>query len=337
MSMMSMLASLQKIGEPKPGKAIPAFPHGFYSAPKNLRAAMQAMNAPTSQDWSQVSDIFRDDYWTDEVQGVTWDGSHWIFSTNANQDKPGCEDKAIYVFKGGQSLGDGKWISRIKYKDVPHPVGGVKESDDHWGQLCYYNGFVYVSHFWVGGPKYGRSNVVVFKNNGGFLEFSEWIELDMPKSPDGRMEKAEFQAINPWDSMMYTCFGSGKVNEFFMHDIHSGKYTGNMIKFDVPVTQVQGACFSPNGHLYIATNERLPGNIKYQKICYYSALNGHLLGVIPVLAQESEQELEGICYATVAFSNGKSAQIHAVLLENPLVALDNIFFKSFSSTKPDLV
>ena len=337
MTEISMRAGLKNIGEPKSGKAIPAFPSGFCSAPKSLRQAIQSMHAPTSQDWSQVSDIFRDDSWTDEVQGVAWDGSHWIFSANANQLKPGANDKAIYVFKGGQSLGDDKWLSMIKYKKVPHPIGGTKESDDHWGQLCYYDGFVYVSHFWANGPKKGISNVVVFKNNDGFLNFHKWIELERPKSPtDGRQEKAEFQAINPWDGPLYTCFGSGTIHEFFMHDI-DGHYTGKTIKFDVPVTEVQGACFSPKGHLYVSTNAKLPGDPHRQTIWYYSALNGHRLGVIPVLAQEDNQELEGICYGQVSFSGGKTAQIHAILLENPLLALDNIFFKSFSSAKPDLV
>jgi hypothetical protein len=337
MTEISMRAGLKKIGEPKSGRAIPAFPSGFCSAPQSLRQAVRAMDAPASQDWSQVSDIFRDDSWTDEVQGVAWDGSHWIFSANANQSKPGANDKAIYVFKGGQSLGDDKWLSMIKYKQVPHPIGGTKESDDHWGQLCYYDGFVYVSHFWANGPKKGISNVVVFKNNDGFLNFHKWIELERPKSPtDGRQEKAEFQAINPWDGLLYTCFGSGTIHEFFMHDI-DGHYTGKTIKFDIPVTEVQGACFSPNGHLYVSTNAKLPGDPHRQTIWYYSALNGHRLGVIPVLAQEDNQELEGICYGQVSFSGGKTAQIHAILLENPLLALDNIFFKSFSSAKPDLV
>jgi hypothetical protein len=160
----------------------------------------------------------------------------------------------------------------------------------------------------------------------------------MPKSPtDGRQQKAEFQAINPWDGLLYTCFGSGDIREFFMHDIESGRYTGKTIQFDIPVTAVQGACFSPNGHLYIATNATLPGDQKHQTIWYYSSLNGHRLGVIAVLAQEDGQELEGICYGQVSFPGGKTAQIHAVLLENRDVALDNIFFKSFSSAKSDIV
>ena len=107
----------------------------FYSKNKSLKAAMRSMDAPETQDWQQVSDTFRNDYWTDEVQGVAWNGSHWIFSTNANQDKPGAEDKAIYVFKGGHTIGDGDWSARIKYKDVPHPIAGTVESDCHWGSL----------------------------------------------------------------------------------------------------------------------------------------------------------------------------------------------------------
>jgi hypothetical protein len=81
----------------------------------------------------------------------------------------------------------------------------------------------------------------------------------------------------------------------------------------------------------------MPGDDEYQTIWYYSALNGHRFGVIPVLAEEKmpEQELEGICYAAVQVPGGAAAQIHAVLLENRDAALDNIFFKSFRTTAPD--
>lgn len=327
--MSSYRAQLAKIGI-QPGT--PWSYQDFYSRPQSLRQAMHAMDAPASEDWSQVYDVHHHSYWTDEVSGVASDGSHWIFSTNANQGKPDVEDKSIYVFKIG-----GDQTSRIKYKDVPHPLAGIHESDDHWGQVTYYNGFVYVSHFWSGGPKKGVGNVVVFQNNDGFLVFNKWIELEKVKSSDdlnGAPRNVEFQAINPWDGQFYTCYGGGVVNEFFIHDIETGAYTGRTIKFDVPMSKVQGACFSSNGHLYVATNEYLPKNSKYQTIWYYSALNGHRLGVIPVLAEAKlpDQELEGICYANVG-----SAQIYAVLLENPDIELDDIFFKGFSSSKPDIV
>jgi hypothetical protein len=332
--MLSYRASLAKIGIPD---AAHVSYRGFVSRPRTLRQTIASMDAPTSQEWPQVAETFRDDDWTDEVQGVAWDGSHWVFSANANQMKPGHNDKAVYVFKGGDSLADNNWLSLKKYKDVPHPMSGTTESDDHWGQLCSFGGYVYIAHFWAGGPNHGAS-VVVFANTNGTLEFSKWIKLEEPTSPtDGRHQMAEFQALNPWDGLFYTCFGSGDIHEFFIHDAHTGQWTGRTLKLSTPVSQVQGACFSPNGHLYIATNAKLPSDSRYQTIWYYSALNGHQFGVIPVLAEEDNQELEGICFANVTVPGGKSAQIHAVLLENQTVALDNIFFKSFGSAQPNLV
>lgn len=329
----------------------------FHSKPQSLRQAIRAMDAPSSQQWQQVSDLFLDEDWTDEVQGVAWNGSHWIFSTNANQIKPGHEDKALYVFKGGQHLGDKDWVTRIKYANIPHLIASevlpgleieVTESDSHYGQLTYHDGFLYVSHFWKNGPKAGQANVIQFKSSGAELVFQDWIKLDRPKSPtDGTEDMAEFQGINPWNGMFYTCFGGpGPVFEFFQHDPENGNFTGETLKLAVPVSWVQGACFSPNGHLYIASNAKLPGNENFQTIWYYSALNGHLFGVIPVLAEESSeedsadslsQELEGICYANVIVAGGQQAQIHAVLLENRAPALDNIFFKSFRADKQEVV
>src|SRR5262245_15381086 len=308
------------------------------------------MDAPAADSWSQVADIFRDDDWTDEVQGVAWDGSHWLFSANANQDKPGHEDKALYVFKGGNTLSDGNWKTRIKFTSVPHPIAGTTESDDHWGQLTFFDGRVYVAHFWYN-DQTDLGNAVVFKDTDGALEYEQWIELEQPTSPtDHRKDRAEFQAINPWDGMIYSCFGGGDIHEFFIHERtgpHAGRWTGRAITLNPPVKYVQGACFSPNGHLYIATNAKLPGQPKYQTIWYYSALNGHQFGVIPVLAEQAEddkpgedslsQELEGICFGKVIAPNGRPAQIHAVLLENETVALDDLFLKSFASSTPDLV
>ena len=117
-----------------------------------------------------------------------------------------------------------------------------------------------------------------------------------------------------------------------------------------------------NGHLYIATNEKLPrayadddfkrlvkifhldlaADSRFQTIWYYAALNGHRFGVIPVLAEagdrdEDDQELEGICYADVATKAGIRVQIHAVLLDNHDIALDNIYFKSFGAEDPNVV
>jgi|GEM_PF-2273442 hypothetical protein len=342
--MISYRTGLAKIGI-APGSSVSYL--GFYLKPKSLRQAIAWMEA-ASQEWSQISEIFLDQFWTDEVQGVGWDGSHWIFAANANQSKPGSNDKAIYVFKHGQPLTDNNWVSILKFKDVPHPIAGMRE-DEHWGQLCCANGLVYVSQFWSDG-----SNVVVFKNANGVLELDRWIDLEkVPRSAGAVSEKVEFQAIDPWKGLLYTCFGGGDIQKFFIHEPQAddvgnwhGKFTGRAIEFEVPVRHVQGACFSPDGYLYISSNVKLPGDPRFQTIWYYSVLNGHRMGVIGVLAQESAdedpddpeldnlaQELEGICFREVTVTGGKAARIEAVLLENPSAALDNIFFKTFQRSR----
>lgn len=320
--MISYREHLEKIGI---GRDEAVSYRAFYSYPMSLRQAIRSMNAPPDRQWDQVSDIFRDETWTEEVQGVAWNGSHWIFSANANQIKTLSDDKAIYVFAAGSTLSDDEWATRIKYHQVPHPIAGTSESDCHWGQVTYYDGFVYVAHFWELDNRRDKSSIVVFRSDGAELTFHEWIELSPP--PGGG--RVEFQTINPWDGLFYTYRGG----HFFKYD-RQGNYTGEKLIPDPLVHAVQGACFSPNGHLYVASNETLPDNEDYQTIHYYSALNGHRLGIIPVPAFEhyKHDELEGICYADVGFRNGRQAQIHAILLENPFNenALDNIFFKSFA-------
>ena len=43
-----------------------------------------------------------------------------------------------------------------------------------------------------------------------------------------------------------------------------------------------------------------------------------------MLADEDGDELEGICYGNFYFPDGRTAQIHAILLKNINIALDNI-------------
>jgi len=338
MTRLSYRAGLAKIGVPAGANQSYL---AFTSRPKSLRTAIASMDYPASSDWSEPQDIYRDESWTDEVQGIAWDGGHWIFSTNANQAKPGSNHKAIYVFPSHSDLKDNSWSQMIAYKDIPHPSVGVEEheGDDHWGQITYYQGHVYVSHFWDNPHFPNTCQVLVLNDNGGTLSYSHWIKLKYPVSPrpPHRTDRAEFQAINPWDGMIYTCFGDGEISEFFIHDPKDGSFTGKVLPLTPPVRAVQGACFSPNGHLYISTNDNPPGDSKHQMIYYHSALNGHRLGQIPVLTLEGGDELEGICYAPLIAPSAEKVWIHATLLENRDISLDNIFLKQWACARPEVI
>lgn len=324
--MPSYREQLSKIGI---GPGAPVSWSSFASKPRSLRTAMRAMDAPAQGDWHQVDDAFADEFWTDEVQGIAFNGTHWIFSTNANQDKPDVEDKALYVFAPDTPMTDDGWVTRLKFKDVPHPYAGALESHSHWGQITYYQGHLYVSHFWTeDSPRSGQSSVVVFECSGAHLSFSRWVTLGLSNT----RSTLEFQAINPWDGLFYSCEGGRDPRyEIYRHDPKDGSVVGDPLRLNIPlIHNVQGACFSDNGHLYVVTNHAWPDE-EHQTIHCYSALNGVRLGVIPVLAEEGypTQELEGLCIV--------DGRIHVVLLENPDVALDNIFVKTLITSTPDIV
>jgi hypothetical protein len=321
------------------------------------------MDGPKDSDWRQVMDIpLKTTDWTQKCNGVVFDGQYWVFTSNGSAipllgeieesvkdpiagtvgdllDVPvGFVPRALYVFPNSTNLNKAHFKDSNKKswfvfrnKHISNPVGL-----DHIGQVSFYEGLFYVSHFNNLGTQ-----VIVLRNNHGVMEYIKCIELEKPTSSDGkRTDRAEFQAINPWDGLMYSSYGSGTITELFTHElegVNAGKLNKKRLTLRKPIVgnndtkeyPVQGACFSPNGHLYIASNVKAEGDRKFQTIYCYSALNGHCFSTIRVLAKESSQELEGICYW-----DGK---IYAVLLDTMYKEKDDIFFKAFTATNPALV
>ncbi len=310
------------------------------SFPPSIRQIIAATHDPGG--WRQVNEVSRDELWTDEVQGVAYDGAHWLFSCNANQSKPGARDKALYTFPAVSKLKDGEWSNELVYwRDVPTDIGVTShESDHHWGQLTAFSGQIFVSHFWQDDKPVPGKSVVVFDNNNGALTLNRWIHLTEATASDGTKQIPEFQAINPWDGNLYCSFGGDDpVHELFIYDMQ-GSLLPKTFKFQgVLPSNIQGACFSENGHLFVAVDRRyfFGADGAYKHILCYSALNGHFLSNISVLAALDGQELEGICVAAATWPDGRQAQVHAVLLENHDVAKDNLFFKSFCADVPSAV
>jgi hypothetical protein len=60
-------------------------------------------------------------------------------------------------------------------------------------------------------------------------------------------------------------------------------------------------------------------------------------GEIAVLTPEGGDEMEGICCAPLIAPTGEQVWIHAILLENRDVSLDNIFIKQWACTRPEVV
>jgi hypothetical protein len=368
--MLSYRDNLAKIGI-TPGTG-PVSYRGFVSRPRDeagvgsLRDAIKSMSAPhgaigdnwLDTDWrSMPIEGGAIDFtgkqgevtWTEQCQGVAIDAENglWFYTSNGprNVSPWKSASKCLVVFRAGSEAKDANILCRLDFSTfVPYL--------DHIGQLTFYqpDGCLYVSHF-TG----NAAQVIKLKYHPEMASFELLgiISLEQPTSPtDGATGRAEFQAINPWDGMIYTCLSFGTIYEFFIHyreDTPNGHKAGECVRNpdgslrtlklkNWNMAGVQGGCFSPNGHFYVSTNVH-PPDVDIQAIFYCSPLNGYIFGYIPVNAdlENNDQELEGICYADYTWQGwtdlpGKA--IYAVVLCNQDAALDNVLLFTYYSITP---
>jgi hypothetical protein len=344
-----------------------SYRNDFVWKPRSLRAAIRSMSAPRTDDWVPAAREARlkTTEWTNQCQDVAFDGEHWIFSANSSR-----RPKAIFTFRYGLNLLDMNLDEALLDKHVDQTItlhgefnpfmltndsrvnvsaatNAFKDGKvyEHIGQIAAHGGFLYVSHARFAT---GKSEVLVFRKVAGRYTPERVIEFKQIRSSfddsgkyvgfeKGRLGMVEFQTVNPWDGMLYTSFGGGTIREFFIHEPNKGEWTGRSLAIDPPLQgtadlhPVQGACFSDNGHLYVSSNTHPDGNADFQSIHYYSALNGHELGVIRVPGKKKDrQELEGLCWTP--------GRIHVVLLDIfPVTESDDVFFKTFTARDPSLV
>lgn len=308
----------------------------FVTRPRTLRGAIAAMHAPL--EWQQVAESWIDENWPDECQGVACDGVHWFFTAN--------NPKVVYVFRVGLPLTDENILHTFRFADhVPYP-----QYLYHIGQLTLHQGCLYVSHY---DERARWSSIFVLRIEGHELHYEHTIEAERPISiHDGKPSFPQFQCVAPWENVFYTAIGWDFTSEFYLHDLTTGKWTGRVLRFKgMPATfprhypaqrgigytldTVQGACVSPEGHLYISAENRLVDAPAYKAIWVFSVLNGQYQGHIPILAENDDQEPEGICWADVP-TNGSVASLHVVLLENRYFNRDNVFFKQFRVKTPSV-
>ncbi len=313
--MISLRENLSKIGI-SPGT--PFSYRDLWLPPQSFRALIRSMDAPGS--WLETNpgeELERS--WTEEVQGCALGHGRSFFTS---YDPP-----CLYVF-------DGATGAKVKFWNLesvpPAPGPG---SNPHFGHIIINGDEIYIDHFFqdgAGGDTIGH--VLVLTGDGETISYSHWIPLDNV----GHGNRVGLLAINFDQQCIITCGGGLNISEVFLHDIE-GKYTGRRMSLNPPITDggyAQGGIWSPNNHLYISSGKQNIGH-DYQYIYCYSPLNGVLLGRISVPAFSWTQELEGICYAEIS-RNGQPVQLHAVLLENE-PGRDDIFFKSFSADRPDLI
>lgn len=342
--MVSYRGALAQIGEPK--QASCSYRDDFTSRPASLQAVIGAMTDPQPGAWTQHSEQFVDEHWTEECQWVTWDGARWVFSSNGTSvmvdssgigshiPNPGfftnASPKALYRFAGGNPLRDEHIQEAAQLSGHPK---------DHLGPIEYRDDIIYCA---LDPHTGGRGVLKVGVQPGQPMSRSSSFHLlgsALKPGPDGTSVPVQpsFTAINPWDGCLYCC-EFDNADRMYLYDPGSFEWTGRTLQLGAVANRVQGGCFSDNGHLYLACDEGVQiGGKRRHLIKAYSALNGHFYGQATVLAQEDNQELQGVCFARVFATDGTPVPIHVVLLENHGATKDNIFFKHFTAPDPRAV
>lgn len=321
--MISLRQNLKKIGI-YPGT--PIHYRDFWLPPQSIRTLIRSLDAPGS--WTETNpgtELDKD--WTEEIQGCAWGHGRWFYVSNA-KDSP-----RLHVSDGAT----GKKVKSWKLDAVPPAHPGFKFH--HMGHIIINGEYIYIDHYF--GDLW--TQVLVLQGNGETISFDHWIQIIPPEVG----YRVGMIAINFEKQKIITCpsYPNGSFPypkpfepEVFLHNM-DGTYTGKRMKLTPPQSDgcnIQGGIWSPNNHLYMASGRR-DSWYDYQYIYCYSPLNGHLLGTIAVPAFENKQELEGLCYADL-IRKGKPVQIHVILLENEDVfSKDDIYHKSFSADKPDLI
>jgi hypothetical protein len=313
---LSLREGLSKIGEPKPGQANPAIPGGFHSAPTSLGAMIKAMNSPQPSQWKEVeSETFKDKSWTQRCQGVTTDGEHWYISSNskrlsANPLKPIKTDRRIYKFTRNMKLIDSYSVEHIESK--------------HLGDVDYSDGIIYAAMEHPPG---------ILKVDSEF-KFSSFRPLqgETTGSESPQAGSLPWCAINPWNGYLYSS-RFHQASEIYAYDPKDNFLlkVKDTLKLEVATDDVQGGCFSKNGHLLLASNAS-------HDIRCYSVLNGKFLGSAPIRFDDSKsavgEEVEGLAiWEGVAFDAG-AAHVHLILLDKD-VFKDDVHFKHYTMPNPE--
>lgn len=340
----------------------------FFLPPQGVRHAIEMM-VPGPSGWGQVADEgnWGGQDWTEECQGVATDGNWWfICSGGSKRDEDatgltfGGSDMAIYTFALDDTGGSDSNARHIfVMADVLPLAAGqsirpkIPMDGDAPARLYHFGAViagttadasgnqvpvVFVDH-WVD----AEAHILVLRNENGILSFLRWVRLENHPAY-GRMGMV---AWVPEGDCFITSHGKENAAELNMH-----RTDGSLVRYEdgtprsLPLQEsvhkrmfVQGGAWSPRGHVYVSAGA---GNCPPRQFIYnYSILTGRNYRTIEVIAEENNQELEGICLFETSW-NGHPCQIFAVLLENNSpkngsLAKDSVFFKAFAANEPDRV
>lgn len=268
-----------------------------------LRRLMRAMRSPRPDRWAKRAEgQFHNENWTEECQGVTHDQSSWYISSNKSGKQ------RVYRFSLAQR--------QLGY------VALAGNGSGHLGDIDYHEGRLYCA---MEQPV----KIVVID----VPPFSGWWSAGL-RDANGHSPPPQSDcpwcAIHPWNGLLYSSdFGNDApgVEVLRAYRLDGSTQTfrhvpGEDIHLASPVRRVQGAAFSDNGHVVIASDHT-------DDIRCFSTLNGAYRGRASIQKDGAGEEVEGITiWGSVAYS-GEPTQVHVILLDNDWPSGDDVYFKHY--------
>ncbi|MCZ4588220.1 hypothetical protein R1X32_02620 (plasmid) [Rhodococcus opacus] len=308
MSDLSLRRHLAQIGEPKSTASL-RIPTDFHVIPPSgrLRDIMKATRSPQPEQWTKTAEkLFENEGWTEECQGVTHDESYWYLSSNAGKSSSTGRQR-VYRF----SLAN----------DVVDHVKLSGNGSDHLGDIDYYKGHIYCG---MDDPV----QIVVIDTP----PFTGWWAAPLVGESSGPppQTRVAWCAVNPWNGLLYSAQITKSIpgDTLYAYRLDpAGKRFVHVPAANIVLPEkllfVQGAVFSKNGHVLLASHDT-------RDIRCYSVLNGHYLGRADIRLNNVEgEEVEGLTIWEDIKYDGAPTHVHVILLDNDIHNDDDVYFKHY--------
>jgi hypothetical protein len=217
-----------------------------------------------------------------------------------------------------------------RFSRANHVVAHVKLSgngSDHLGPIDYHNGRIYCA---MDDPV----QIVVIDT----ATFDRWWAAPLVGELGGAppQTRCGWCAVNPWNGLLYSNQITGSIpgDTLFAYRLDSAgprfvHVSAANIVLPEELLGVQGAVFSQNGHVLLASDDSSGDS---SDIRCYSVLNGHYLGRVHIPRDNSwnvGEEVEGLTIWEGIAYDGVATHVHVILADNDWPDSDDVFFQHY--------
>lgn len=248
--------------------------------------------------------------WSEEIQGVTHDASHWYLG----------QKHQVWKIPVGLDLSAPMDADRLPDGVLTTPLAGLGlDGYDHMGDLDWHDGCLFVA---LEGPGLdGR--VVVFD--------AADLRLLASAVLPGQGRSAPWCAVCPADGLLYSSVFDGVDRlRAYAFNLDSGQLTLQH-HHDLPLRhtngavftlqEVQGGAFAPQGEIYLASNADA------QRGVHVFRADGVRLDALPIDTEFDTlgEEIAGLCFWELdpGVAPGIGGHLHVVELDNDVLRLDS--------------